>query len=149
MKTLLILLTLITFNAQADDSIIIGYGSYHMSAIEREGLNQVNPALGFELNDFQVVYMNENSWDKNSVYATYAPDYKINDYLSVTAQVGFATGYKCGTELNGLTIGFCTNQGVIPMAAATINYAPVGKGLTFSLSANPMVAMFSVKYTFN
>lgn len=146
----MLLLMLVSVNSNAYDvSFIRGFGSYHTAPIQLEKLNGINPAVGLEVNDFQAVYMNKNSWEKNSAYVTYSPDYKVNDYIDLSLQVGFATGYKCGTKFNGLTIVTCTKSGFIPMGAATVSYAPTGKGLTFSLSANPAVAMLSVKYDFN
>jgi len=153
-KLLMASMLLASLNAQADADakLIVGYGSFHFDSYEREVLNQDNASIGLELYDVQAVYVEKNSFNEQSVYATYTPDYKINEYLSVSANVGFATGYKCDTYImNGnikTTPLLCSDSGLIPVAGFTIDYSPFANNFNLSLSVTPAVAMFLTNYNF-
>jgi hypothetical protein len=166
MKKLLTLsLAFFTFNANALDilnlgdvdrantRVIVGVRSRHFDSVAQEMLNESNPSLGLEVWDIQAVYVSKNSWDKKSLYLTYSPDYKINDYLSVSAQAGIATGYYCSNSMTkgnkSVKPSYCNDNGVVFMPALTLDVHPLGNGLAFSVSVNPAVAMFSISYTFN
>ena len=148
-----------------DAKVILGTASYHFSDLDRKTLNQYNPSIGFEAWDVQAVYVSKNSWSKKSAYVTYTPDYEVNEYITLTAQVGFATGYKCSNSVTtdkdfsykghevsrGTKIyneGTCSGSGVIPMAALTVELSPFGNGFNTSVSVTSTVAMFSIGYDF-
>lgn len=148
----LILAVLITASNQVNATdLITGVACRHLDKEDHKYLNEINPSIGVEVNDIQVVYVSKNSWNHKSIYATYAPDYVVNKYVTLTANVGFATGYKCSNSLkigdgNNYTTNSCNDIGVIPLAAATIDYSPFANNFAISLSINPSVAMFSLKY---
>ena len=154
--TILALLILLgmTFaiDCKANSKIIIGGGSLHFDSRSFKRLNQFNPSVGIEINDIQAVYIHKNSWNKKSLYMTYAPDYKINEYLTLTGQVGFATGYKCTNTIKykGGTqnINYCSSVGVVPLGAVTIEYKPFRNEFSILTSIAPTVAMFAIGYDF-
>ena len=141
-----------SFNAHAamDAKLIVGLGSYHFDKDCHDVLNEVNPAIGFEAWDVQAVYVSKNSWGKKSLYLTYSPDYKINDYFTVGANLGIATGYKCSNHAENERIDLapinCSNSGVVGLGAVTVDYSPLANDFALSVSIAPAVAMFSVAY---
>lgn len=138
--------------SQADTKVIVGFGSMHFEENSRKYLNQVNPAVGVEMWDIQAVYVTKNSWDKPSLYLTYAPDYKINDYFTLSGNIGLSTGYKCSNEMiNGnviIEISYCSDSGVVALGAVTLEYHPLKNGLSLAVSVHPGAAMFSTNYEF-
>ena len=134
----------------ADTKIIVGMASRHFNSDDHKYLNETNPSIGLEMWDIQAVYINKNSWNNKSLYLTYAPDYKINDYLSASIQTGIATGYTCDSSIK-LSKGtyrsdYCTSSGIVPLTALTLDIKPTGKDFALSFSVTPEVAMFSFSY---
>ena len=146
-----------SFTTQARDidaKVIVGFSSYHFDSSDRKYLNQSNPSIGVELYDVQAVYVSKNSWNEESLYLTYAPDYKVNDYLSLSANIGIATGYKCTNHVKQgdytyRTGSYCSNSGVVFLPALTVDYSPFANRFALSVSVNPSVAMLSVNYSFD
>jgi len=146
-----------SFTTQARDidaKVIVGFSSYHFDSSDRKHLNQSNPSIGIELYDVQAVYVSKNSWNEESLYLTYTPDYKVNDYLSLSANIGIATGYKCTNQVKQgdftYTAGsYCSNSGVVFLPALTVDYSPFANRFALSVSVNPSVAMLSVNYSFD
>lgn len=138
--------------SKADAKIIIGIGSRHFDKVDHMILNEINPAIGLEAWDIQAVYVSKNSWNEKSLYLTWSPDYKINEYITLSANIGIATGYKCDNSVqhdgDKYVIGYCSDSGIIPMYAATIDYIPFANNFAISASANHSVVMFSVNYSF-
>ena len=136
--------------SQAEPSLIIGFASRHIDSDDHKYLNESNPAIGVEAWDIQAIYVKHNSWNHESLYLTYAPDWKINRYITLTAQAGIATGYKCNLSMISDEIDYhntsCTKSGVTPLAAATVSIRPFKNNFAVDLSINPSVAMFSVSY---
>ena len=139
--------------SKANTKLIIGGGNDHFNKDERELLNYVNPAIGVEMWDIQSVYVGKNSWYEKSVLLTYTPDYKVNNYLELSLNVGVASGYKCNNFVwkgrKAIIIDNCSENGIIPMVAATVSVKPFANGLSFAMSVNREVAMFSVAYEFS
>ena len=146
-----------SFATQARDidaKVIVGFSSYHFNSSDRKYLNQSNPSIGLELYDVQAVYVSKNSWDEESLYLTYTPDYKVNDYLSLSANIGIATGYKCTNHVKQgdftyTTGSYCSTSGVVFLPALTVDYSPLANRFALSVSVNPSVAMLSVNYSFD
>jgi hypothetical protein len=140
--------------AKAEPKVILGGASLHYKAVSRENLNQVNPSLGLELWDVQVVYVDKNSWDTSSWYVTYTPDYVVNDYLELSLQMGIASGYDCERSKiinNGshtLKADYCTSMGIVPLIGATVTVKPFGNGLGVFTSVTPSALMFGVSQDF-
>lgn len=137
--------------SKAEPSVIFGCSSYHLDKLAHKYLNESNPSIGFEVWDIQSIYVSSNSWGEKSLYLTYAPDYAINEYISVSTQVGIATGYYCSNkiELENDTYrnnNSCSGNGVIPMTAITLTIKPTGKNFGLSVSATPSAVMFSASY---
>lgn len=134
----------------ADTKIIVGMASRHFNSDDHKYLNETNPSIGLEMWDIQAVYVNKNSWGNRSLYLTYAPDYEINNYLSVSMQTGIATGYKCDAAINTEEGVYrndnCTSSEVVPLVALTLDIKPTGKDFALSFSVTPDVAMFSFSY---
>jgi len=152
-KLLTAVLIIASFTVSAKPKLIIGIGSRHFSEKSHEMLNENNPAVGVELLDVQAVYVSKNSWGKKSVYLTYTPDYQVNDRLSLSLNIGAATGYKCSNSVTKnnyiLTPVNCSEVGIAPVAAVSVDYAPFDKSLAFSVAIAPTVAMFYLTYSFN
>jgi hypothetical protein len=155
-KILLALLIGSSFTAQAKDidaKLVIGTASYHFSSESRRFLNQTNPSIGLELYDVKAVYVSANSWNEESLYLTYSPDYKVNSYLSLSANIGIATGYKCSNNVKKgdytYNNDYCSNSGIVFLPAITADISPLGNDFALSISANTEVAMFSISYSFN
>ena len=152
-----------SFNAQADidilnignfdkaeAKIIVGLGSRHFDSVKHEMLNESNPSVGFEAWDIQAVYVSENSWGKQSLYLTYAPDYEINSYLSIFCNFGIATGYTCDQSVSNkdytLTPEYCSDSGIVALPAITMDFHPLANGFALSLSFTPSAVMLSASY---
>lgn len=136
--------------SKADAKLIVGIGSRHFESNDHKYLNESNPSIGVELWDLQLIYVAKNSWNKKSIYLVYAPDYKINDYFSVSANLGIATGYKCSNSAgdSGYTLEpeNCSSSGIVPLPAVTLDYSPMANNFALSVSITPIVAMFSLSY---
>ncbi len=166
MKKLLLISALASLNVHADADIlnigsfdksnakvIIGLSSMHFRAKDRRFLNEVNPSIGLELWDIQAVYVSKNSWSKGSVYITYSPDYKINNYISIASNIGIATGYKCTNiatknEYRLHNDRLCSKSGVIFLPALTVEFRPLANAFALNVSITPSVAMLSASYDF-
>lgn len=137
---------------KADTKIIVGFGSYHFGSEEHKYLNESNPSIGLEMWDIQAVYVSANSWNEKSLYLTYAPDYKVNEYLTLTGNIGMATGYKCSNRVDVgdqyMPIEYCSNSGVVFLPAVTVEYHPLANDFALNVSIAPTVAMFSASYDF-
>ena len=157
MKALLTTLLLIAaFNVNADTSLILGMKSYHFSGELRERLNQNNPSIGVKYNNVQAVFVSKNSWNEKSLYLTYNQEFKINNYISLTGDLGIATGYKCSNSVRvNVKDGYrtyhnttCSNSGILPLYAVGFDFSPLANNFALSVSVNHSVAMFSTKYKF-
>ena len=90
--------------------------------------------------------MSKNSWGNESLYLTYTPDYVVNKYLSVSANIGIATNYRCDDKYGGLHSDYCSKSGVVFLPAVSIDYSPFGNNFAVAAGITPMAAMFSVNY---
>lgn len=141
--------------AHMDAKIIVGAKSIHFDKNSREYLNESHKAVGFEVWDIQVIYVEKNSWNEQSFYVSWAPDYEINDYFTITPQIGFATGYYNTNEVireDGYRFYADTDlyneSGIIPMVGATVSYYPTGGNFSLNTTITPAAAMFSASYDF-
>ena len=160
-KLLLATLLATSFNASAgiesdttEVKLIVGFGSYHLTGDDAKYLNQVNPSIGIELWDLQAVYVSKNSWNAKSLYFTYAPDYKVNNYVSLSANIGFATGYSCD-DMKIIDKGVvmyenkkCSSAGVIPLIGVSAELSPFGNNYSALITITPEVIMFGATYKF-
>lgn len=141
----------------ANIEFIVGTGSYHHDSLGRQVLNQFNPAIGIEAWDISVVYTNDNSWGDDSFYITYTPDYQVNDWLSLRAQVGFATGYSNDSIIylqDPVEGGYRYYQnemyiynGITPIFAVGAQIEFV-ENITVNIDVSPFVTTFSASYHF-
>lgn len=89
---------IISLSANAE-SIIVGGFSHHLGKDtythhgEKRGLNEVNPTLGIESNDWSAIVM-KNSYYKPSVAISHNFNYHVNDVLFAGVKVGVVTGYN-------------------------------------------------------
>ncbi|WP_019613782.1 hypothetical protein [Psychromonas ossibalaenae] len=143
--------------SRADPILFLGIKSYHIQKSSHEHLNENNPSIGIELWDISVVYVSKNSWNDTSVFVTYVPDYEVNNYLSLRAFVGFATGYYDTTSLRvqsgeneytTLTPSVSSSSGVIPIAGVGLTVYPLGSNFGINADLTPDVLMFSASYKF-
>lgn len=141
--------------SKADAKVIVGAKSVHFNKDSRAYLNESHKAIGVEAWDLQVIYIDNNSWNEQSFYVSYTPDYKINDYFTITAQVGFATGYYDTNEViqdDGYRFYADTSlyneSGIIPMVGATVSYYPTGDDFSLNMSVTPAAAMFTASLDF-
>lgn len=135
-----------------ETSIIVGAVSYHYNENDRKYLNQSHPSIGFEVNDFSVVYVPKNSWDNTSFYITYNPEFIETKYFDIGGTIGVATGYNedevmdlgNGNTYNG---GTPTWMGLAPIIGVTVK-AHVHDNIDVNLTATPLVAMLTTSYNF-
>ena len=137
--------------SKADAKIIVGIGSRHINSDDHKYLNESNPSIGVEAWDVQAVYVSKNSWNHKSLYLTYAPDYELNKYITLSANAGIATGYKCSNSVdihNGVyTSQYCNKIGIVALGAVTVDYKPFAGNTALSLSFTIDVLMLSVNYS--
>ena len=136
--------------------VIAGARSIHFVRVQREVMNQSHLSIGFEYKDVQVIYVDNNSYGEHSFYVSYAPDYELNDCFTLSANIGFATGYydDNSIEKNGITISasgssLYNSSGVIPLIGATISYHTPVEGFDLNATITPVVAIFTVSYDFS
>lgn len=154
MNKLIVLLMFlgISLGSQAapESKLIVGMGSYHFLPLDHRILNEANPAIGIEAWDVQAVYVSKNSWNKKSLYLTYTPDYKVNDYITISANLGIATGYSCSNKMtyNGRSYHeeYCGD--IMPLYALTMEYSPFANNAAIAVSVNHMVGMVAFTYSF-
>lgn len=134
-----------------DASLIVGFGSYHYDKEDHKYLNESNPAIGLEIWDISVVYIPENSWENTSFYVTYNPDFYESKWLTVSGNIGFATGYgddeKVVRGTHTYTGTTPTWMGLAPLFGITTQ-VNLTDNFSLTATATPVVAMFGGRYNF-
>ena len=93
MKTLILLITLLTAGMANAGDLLLGQWSHHL--VERtdgEEFNETHPLIGYSEGNWAVAYM-KNSYNEDTVLAMYASKYEVNSHIKVYAAIGAATGY--------------------------------------------------------
>ena len=108
----------------AENSIDIGFKSFHFSKDKNYDFNETNPGIFFTYENLFLGYVNKNSYNDESYMLAYTEDFlKRKDFL-ITFKAGGITGYDGyieNTDLKKGTDGLTLN-GVMPFIGIDLKY---------------------------
>lgn len=133
----------------ADLYLIAGGFSKHF---DPAGQNEIHPSIGIQYDNFSVIYVQNNSIEKQSIQVSWSNDFYQSDWVNIGYRLGLATGYETGTKFdnNKRTYhGVDWGHGIAPIAAIELTIpTPIPK-LSIMVDGMWNAAVFGVKYQFN
>jgi len=95
MKTLIIILSLITFSVSAETRLIIPFATTHIGS-DNDKFNNQNYGLGIEYKGdylYSATYLANNSYFERSLYLSVAKEFNFK-HVSLSAGLALASGYE-------------------------------------------------------
>ena len=143
--------TSITESAEQDQfSALVGFGSYHFAS---RSYNEVNPAVGFKLNNFDLIFVAKNSVGAPSFQMAYSvPLHEIaKTHTEINLRMGIATGYHEGArwdhyEFTGSKVEL-GSTGVIPFFTVDV-HQKITQNAYGIVAVNQDLMMYGVEYRF-
>ncbi len=137
MKYLLLILMFVSMNSYGETYLTLNLASKHFSA-DKYNYNEENFGIGLNYNNY-LIGQYKNSFNKNSVYAGYQLQKRVNKHLAYGLKAGLVTGYT-DEEMESVDIGGAKLFAIPQMSIGykNINYLigviPVDNGvMTFQL----------------
>lgn len=133
-----------------DVSLLLGFGSYHFAS---RSYNEVNPAVGVKINNFDAIFVTKNSVGSPSFQLAYSiPLYEVQQTgTEFNLRMGFATGYHEGArwdhyEFTGSKVEI-GDTGVMPFFTIDI-HQQFTQNVYGIVAVNQDLMMFGAEYRF-